>query len=97
MNSDNFSPFNSLEIYPNPSYGDITINYNLLETMDNITAKIFDVAGRLIWENDLISSGGNTSNKVSVKNIKAGTYIIELRAKKDNTLKYLSHKMLIIK
>lgn len=76
-------------IYPNPSNGNVNITY---PSKEKTKIKIFDMEGRMISLDPDINTGVSltetealevsvtniSSNKLEVKDLKAGVYIIEL-------------------
>jgi hypothetical protein len=59
-------------LYPNPTNG--TLNIKLNEGMKNMQYRIFDVSGKLVGYGKLFS----TFNTISVNNLSAGMYFIEI-------------------
>ena len=96
------APFQSnklelLKLYPNPSDGIVNLQYYLPELMDGVTVKVYDIQGRLVWAKNLDSQVGKTDKQLNLDALKAGNYIVLMSAHKDGGVKYLSHKMLILK
>jgi uncharacterized protein YuzB (UPF0349 family) len=82
INCPNFS----FEVYPNPAHEQLTILATVSD--QNFTFKLFEISGKLIKEAVM------TNNKlaINIKEVPAGTYIIELSDKNS-----VSRKKLIIK
>jgi len=96
------APFQSnqlelLKLYPNPSDGIANLQYYLPELMDGVTVKVYDIQGRLVWVKDLENQVGKTDRQLNLDALKAGNYIVLMIAHKDGGVKYISHKMLILK
>jgi len=96
------APFQSnklelLNLYPNPSDGIVNLQYYLPELMDGVTVKVYDIQGRLVWAKNIENQVGKTDKQLQLDALKAGNYILLMSAHKDGGVKYLSHKMLILK
>ena len=96
------APFQSnqlelLKLYPNPSDGIVNLQYYLPELMDGVTVKVYDIKGRLVWANSLDNVVGKTTKELQLSSLKSGNYIVMMSAYKNGGVKYLSHKMLILK
>ena len=96
------APFQSnqlelLKLYPNPSDGIVNIQYYLPELMDGVTVKVYDIRGRLVWADSLDNVVGKTTKELQLSSLKSGNYIVMMSAYKNGGVKYLSHKMLILK
>jgi hypothetical protein len=66
----------SLTIFPNPFENQITISYNAQELV-NVT--IFDMAGKLIYKNNLSFISQN--NTIDVSFFSSGIYLVRLQSK----------------
>jgi subtilisin family serine protease len=96
------APFQSnqlelLKLYPNPSDGIVNLQYYLPELMDGVTVKVYDIRGRLVWADSLDNVVGKTTKELQLSSLKSGNYIVMMSAYKNGGVKYLSHKMLILK
>ena len=65
---------NSLSIYPNPAFENITINFS--STSKNISIKIFDTTGRLVRNIENVKSG---ENSINISELENGLYLLNLR------------------
>ena len=63
-------------VYPNPSNGEISINFNT--NSRNATVTLFDMSGNQIFEKNHQTQKGNNNLKESMAEIKNGTYILIL-------------------
>ena len=68
----------SVSIYPNPSDGQFTVE---IQTENNLQADfiIYDLSGRIISSQQKSLQSGSNSIKINLKNIAAGTYILQMR------------------
>ena len=66
----------SLTIFPNPFEDQITINYNAQEL---VSVTIFDMAGKLIYKNNLSFISQN--NTIDVSFFSSGIYLVRLQSK----------------
>jgi V8-like Glu-specific endopeptidase len=67
------------ELYPNPTQADINIYINA-ELPANVTAQIYDVLGRVVFEQDYPDQAINLIN-VDVSDFSAGIYLVRLTVK----------------
>lgn len=63
-------------VYPNPSNGEISINFNT--NSRNATVTLFDMSGNQIFEKNHQTQKGNNNLKESMAGIKNGNYILIL-------------------
>lgn len=83
----------TIALYPNPvSNGNVTVVYDLEESVNQATVKVYDVMGKLVYQQKSSNSSGLNKHKIDLNNIKAGAYIVVLEF--DNTQ---LHKKLIVK
>ena len=66
----------ALTIFPNPFEDQITINYNAQEL---VSVTIFDMAGKLIYKNNLSFISQN--NTIDVSFFSSGIYLVRLQSK----------------
>ncbi|MEO6168847.1 MAG: T9SS type A sorting domain-containing protein [Chitinophagales bacterium] len=67
-----------LEIYPNPSYGNTTLHFNLSQS-SHATIKIFDVNGREV--SSMLNStyeAGNHSLQINTASFARGIYLVQM-------------------
>lgn len=76
LNTENSSVF---KVYPNPTKNFITIDG--LQSLNDVSYKIFDITGKMIQNNSLIS---NTENTIELSNYDSGIYFIHLNANGKN-------------
>jgi len=69
----------NLSIYPNPTTHDITINYQLPQTPNQLTLSIHNLAGRAVHTQPLPTHEGSVRIALD-KNLPAGTYFCHLVA-----------------
>lgn len=68
---------NSLEIYPNPTSGQVTLAFNFDQTMNKLNVKIMNALGQTVTNRDLQGVlSGNTSFDLS--SMSAGIYMIHI-------------------
>ena len=63
----------TFEIYPNPTQGSLTINFN--PDNKNVSIEIYDIQGKLIMNTDLT----NYSNNINISSLSKGLYIVKLK------------------
>lgn len=64
-------------MFPNPSDSEITLEIELDQT-SNVEIKIFDLVGRLVYEDKGIQAG-NTNYRISIDHLSAGVYTVQVR------------------
>lgn len=83
----------TMALYPNPvSNGNLTVLYNLEESVNQASVKVYDLMGKLVYQQKTSNSSGLNKQKIDLNNIKAGAYVVVLEF--DNI--HL-HKKLIVK
>ena len=76
--------FNGMKLstnYPNPAFGNTTINYSLENDSKNVSLVVYDLTGKKLFdENYNDQKTGNYSVKLNTENFAAGSYYYQLRA-----------------
>ena len=96
------SPFQSnelefLNLYPNPTSGEVTLMYYLPEQMDGAVAKVYDMLGRLVWAQAIDKKQGMQQANLNLNTLQKGNYIVLISAHKNGGTKNIANKTLIIK
>lgn len=69
-----------VKVYPNPNEGMFKVHYYLPETVDHVTAEVYDLLGRLVYSNDQLTNTVGYSNfEISIQNIERGSYILVMK------------------
>ncbi|MFK7936708.1 MAG: T9SS type A sorting domain-containing protein, partial [Saprospiraceae bacterium] len=68
---------NKIEVYPNPTSGELNISLDLVERADNATLRVVDVTGRLVQQMQIADVKQQTVN-YNVGNLANGTYFLQL-------------------
>jgi hypothetical protein len=68
--NENDSKKNAVRLYPNPSYGKISVSVN---TSEPLHFYIFDLEGTLIYQTVL-----NNKDRKNIENLKKGTYMYDV-------------------
>lgn len=72
---------NSYKLYPNPSGGNLTIEFNLAKA-ERLTLKVYDINGRLVFqENEKQYSKGNNKFAINALALESGSYFLQLLGK----------------
>lgn len=79
--------FDSLSIYPNPTNGVIMINSSTALNEAKVT--VYDVMGRNLSANTIITLMNNNSIKVDINNFAGGTYFINIEDKNHKSVKQI--------
>lgn len=69
-----------IDIYPNPSYGEFTLDFDMKENLENVS--IYDYQGKLMQYVDVNLM--NSSINFSTESLKSGMYIVNLKTKTRN-------------
>lgn len=80
---------NFVNVYPNPANGEITIQYNATEAAENVSIRIIDVLGQVIYQTPVTFTNGEV--KLNMNNYANGAYIITIMGEND----VLAHTKLI--
>ena len=67
---------NSFTIYPNPSQGVFTVDFNTKS--NNVSYVIYGMEGKLITQNTLNPTGGKVSQQINLSHLPSGTYVIQI-------------------
>ncbi len=74
---------NQINIYPNPTKTNITINIQLKNT-DELTFEVFDVVGNKISSEKATVIAGSTLKTLQTEHLAAGEYIVKIKGKEIN-------------
>ena len=75
-------------VFPNPTSGRITIDYQLEQMPSNLHVEIFDVAGRLVQRSEMPQLL-NATFTLDIPNLAQGIYVVRLTADGDSLYKKL--------
>ena len=68
---------NEIQIFPNPSYENITLNTN--SQINNLTTiNIFNITGELVLSQNIEIKNGNFEN-INVSSLMSGVYFLEIK------------------
>jgi hypothetical protein len=79
-----------LSIFPNPSNGELNINYTVENESDALNITIHNMLGREVFQRSLIDHHG--SIKIEINNLSNGVYVVSLK----NNERNLETKKLVI-
>ena len=65
----------TLSAYPNPSTDNVTVKYTLRKD-SNVSVKMYDIAGKLVYTNSSNVSAGNNSVNIKVADFESGIYVV---------------------
>lgn len=82
-----------LAVYPNPSNGEFTISFesNLNSNDSTVKVDVYDVQGRLVYDNNFENSSSIFKETISLDNAKPGIYLVNISEGNRTT----SHKLII--
>ena len=78
----------NIKIYPNPNKGLVTINFDENTILENVSIKVFDIIGKLIYESKNLEIINNSLN-INLENATNGVYFITIQNKEKITSKKL--------
>ena len=73
------SIISSLELYPNPTQGDVNLSFNL-EKSENVTVQLFDALGKAVLNTNLGTKIGNVKHQLDLSNYNSGIYFVNIVA-----------------
>jgi hypothetical protein len=79
----------SMEVYPNPFYDQLTVRFNLSEP-SYVAVDLFELTGRLvkrIYQSKL--DAGNRSESINLSFLKPGQYIIRYQSEHENLVRQI--------
>ncbi len=82
-----------LAVYPNPSNGEFTITFesNLNSVDNNVKVDVYDLQGRLVYNNNFLNTSSIFKENIVLENAKAGVYMVNISEGNRTT----SHKLVI--
>lgn len=82
----------SLLVYPNPTNGDVRIEFDLLPTTTNAQMSIVDVLGRKVYEEDINNTAQHYNQTLSLGEYGKGVYLLQLTVGKS-----ITHRKIIVR
>jgi hypothetical protein len=64
-------------IYPNPSYGNITVEFNGNEVSE-LNIEVTNALGQILYSNTMLNMNNHSSITIDLKNFASGMYFIQL-------------------
>ena len=82
-----------LAVYPNPSNGTFTITFesNLNSVNNNVKVDVYDLQGRLVYNNNYSNTSSIFKETITMENARAGVYMVNISEGNRTT----SHKLVI--
>ncbi len=74
----------SIEIFPNPFKNKSKININNFNENEEISYKLYDIMGRIIFKNTIVVSNAIFDLKTKINNLQTGNYILKFQANNFN-------------
>lgn len=82
-----------ISIYPNPSYINVNLGFDLVEDDSPVSYSIFDIAGREVLSETVVLPPGNYSHNVNIEKLPAGIYVLKIA----NGCKKFNRKLVVVK
>ena len=89
---DEISDINYLSIYPNPSNGDVTIQFENQNGVKDVNVLIRDLRGQVLDSYTILANEGNNLVLIGRNEISSGLYFVELRVGSQKIVKQLIFK-----
>ncbi len=89
--------YNAIDLYPNPSYGDINLK-GTLPTGGVCNYSVYDINGGMVAQDNFpVDPSGEIFTKISLEGLATGTYFLRLTGANSQTKYVCSKKISIIK
>ncbi|MFK7775572.1 MAG: M14 family zinc carboxypeptidase [Saprospiraceae bacterium] len=83
VSTDNpISVINSFKVFPNPSFGKINLSWKSTKSENN-QIQIFDVFGKIIFEENIVSTLGENLQQIELKGYSTGIYFLKFHSGKN--------------
>jgi PKD repeat protein len=76
----------NINVYPNPNNGTFKIDVDL-NSSEKVQLKIFSIDGQLVYTSEILPIRNKLEKEISINNIVAGVYIIQLLVEKEIVFK----------
>ena len=77
-----------VNVFPNPSNGEFTIDMELISN-SNVSFRVENLVGALVYETQSITIDGAHSETISLGNVPTGVYFVNIRVGDNNLVKKL--------
>jgi len=91
--SNSLSGDGAMVIYPNPSFVNVTLRFDLVEDDAPVTYSIVDMSGKEVLSETVILPRGEYSHSLSTEKLPAGIYVLKIA----NSCKKFNRKLVILK
>ncbi|MCB0805999.1 MAG: T9SS type A sorting domain-containing protein [Bacteroidales bacterium] len=81
----NENNFEDISVYPNPNSGIFTVEFSTV-LKDNVTIKVLNTLGKVIYSEENLESTGNFSKTLDLSNFDKGLYFLVLENYRGNTV-----------
>lgn len=86
-----------INLSPNPSRGNVKLNYYLPEMMDKVNAIVYDLSGKVVWHSDNLKNvEGFTETQLNMESLSSGVYVFLLNATRSNEVKFYQTAKIVI-
>ena len=75
--ADQENPISNLSLYPNPSNGEFNLNFDT-DGSNEVKLQLFDLAGRMVQEQNHTTTGTRFSEKVTFRGLAKGLYLLKI-------------------
>ena len=85
------STFEKVKVYPNPTNGELTINYDL-STDQDVEILVRDLSGKLLYRKQIAGVEGENEGQLNLSTYTKGLYLLQLKSGERNvTRKVVKH------
>ncbi|NRD19459.1 S8 family serine peptidase [Winogradskyella eckloniae] len=70
---------NSLVVFPNPNKGEFTISFDLNSSNDDVKIDIFDISGRLVFNNTYSNNSTHFMETINLDGVESGVYLAHIK------------------
>ncbi|HTA26420.1 MAG TPA: T9SS type A sorting domain-containing protein [Bacteroidia bacterium] len=81
------SSVNNLSIYPNPSNGQITLEWTVNSGQSSVRISIYDELGQMVYDNNETQVSGKNSKQINLENLATGIYTLRMQTSGGTTVR----------
>ena len=74
------SSVTNLSIYPNPSNGQITLEWSVVSGQSSVRISIYDELGQIVYDNNQTQVAGKNSKQINLESLASGIYTLRMQS-----------------